>query len=555
MDQSSILRGLIEGGKVGNLRRLFKWMMTKNFSLVGFVFAACVFNLIAFQVPLLQYALKVSDLTEVHGVIQIASLQVLQFCLLAMILFLFSTVSLILMKSAATILLFCNAFALYFMVSYGVEIDRSMISNIFNTDLRETVELLHVSMIPFILVLGFLPALTVLLIGVRAPRRIWRLAYCAGSIVLLTLWIIATSSTVLWYDKHASRMGSKILPWSYIINTARYFNREAMDNREQVLLPKAYFLTETPLKKEVVILVIGEAARADRFAALGYERQTNPFTANQQLAAFPIGLSCATNTISSIACILTHEGSNASSRTTFEPLPSYLKRHGIATLFRSNNSGPPPMDVDVYQTTAEILMGCKGADCPLSRYDSALNWKLSERLADMKADRIFVALHQSGSHGPAYHDKYPPNFEYFKPVCKTVQIAKCTEEELNNAYDNTIRYTDSLIADLISQLEELDDVNSTLIYVADHGQSLGEGGYYLHGAPIAIAPLEQREVPFLVWMSKGFQQSRSIKNAEILRDITFPHDFPFHSVMGAFGMRSDIYKPQFDIFHSKNKGL
>jgi len=179
---------------------------------------------------------------------------------------------------------------------------------------------------------------------------------------------------------------------------------------------------------------------------------------------------------------------------------------------------------------------------------------LSELLTEIEGDRIFVALHQSGSHGPAYYNKYPPDFEYFMPVCKTVQIAKCTEEELNNAYDNTIRYTDSLIADLISQLQELDDVNATLIYVADHGQSLGEDGYYLHGAPIAIAPSQQREVPFLVWMSKGFQQSRKLNNAAILRDITFPHDFPFHSVMGAFGMRSDIYKPQFDVFSPSNGG-
>ena len=529
-------------------------MMAKNISLMGFVAAVCVFNLIAFQLPLLRYAIKVSDLADIHGVTQIVSLQILQICLLAAMLFLLSTMSVFVMKFVTAILLICNAVGLYFMVSYGIEIDRSMISNIFNTDPRETAELLHVSMIPFVLVLGLVPALMTLLVGVTAPRRIWRLVYCVGSIVLLTLWIIMTSFTVLWYDKHASRMGSKILPWSYIINTARYFNREAMDNREQVLLPRAYFLTETPLKKEVVILVIGEAARADRFAALGYERQTNPFTADQRLAAFPIGLSCATNTIASMACILTHEGSDASSRTTFEPLPSYLKRHGIVTLFRSNNSGPPPMDVDIYQTTAEILMECESTDCPLRGYDGILNWKLSELLTDIESDRIFVTLHQSGSHGPAYYNKYPPDFEYFIPVCKTVQIAKCTEEELNNAYDNTIRYTDSLIADLIAQLEELDDINATLIYVSDHGQSLGEDGYYLHGAPIAIAPRQQREVPFLVWMSKGFRQSRNLNNSTILRDITFPHDFPFHSVMGAFGMRSDIYKPQFDVFSRSNEG-
>ena len=124
-------------------------------------------------------------------------------------------------------------------------------------------------------------------------------------------------------------------------------------------------------------------------------------------------------------------------------------------------------------------------------------------------------------------------------MCKTVQIAKCSDEELNNAYDNTIRYTDSLIADLITQLQRMTDVNATLIYVSDHGQSLGEDGYYLHGAPIAFAPIEQREIPFLVWMSDGFQQSRGLSAAAILRDETFPHDFPWNET-GECSMESSL---------------
>jgi lipid A ethanolaminephosphotransferase len=531
------------------LRYLPKWIKTQRISLIGFVAVACLFNMTAFQVPLLKYALSVSNLNELDGLIQIISLQVLQFCLLAILLFLMSAISVFVAKLVAAALLICNAVGLYFMISYGMDIDRSMIANIFNTDIRETTGLLHISIVPYVLFLGLLPALLILLVRVRAPRRIWRLVCAVGSIAVLVLWIVSTSFTVLWYDKHASRMGSKILPWSYIVNTGRYFNRMAMENREQVLLPKARFIAENSSKKDVVILVIGEAARADRFSALGYARDTNVFTADQNLVAFPIGLSCATNTISSTACILTHEGRGASSRTIFEPLPSYLKRQGIATIFRTNNSGPPPMDVDLYQTTAEILAGCTAVDCPKQGYDAVLNWQLSDLIRQTESNRVFVTLHQTGSHGPAYYNKYPPAFEYFKPVCKTVQIAKCSDEELNNAYDNTIRYTDSLIADLITQLERMTDVNATLIYVSDHGQSLGEDGYYLHGAPIAFAPVEQREIPFLVWMSDGFQQSRGLSAATILRDETFPHDFPFHSVMGAFGLRSDIYKPQFDIFN------
>jgi len=155
---------------------------------------------------------------------------------------------------------------------------------------------------------------------------------------------------------------------------------------------------------------------------------------------------------------------------------------------------------------------------------------------------------QTGSLGPAYYSKYPKEFEYFTPVCDTVQVSSCSQEALDNAYDNTIRYTDNLIADLIAQLDALSDVNAALIYVSDHGQSLGENGFYLHGAPTAIAPKAQREVQFFVWISEGFAQARDLTPQSILRQETHPHDSPFHSIMGAFGLRSEIYKPEFDIF-------
>jgi lipid A ethanolaminephosphotransferase len=536
------------------LQKFLKWIGALKFSLISFVSIVCVFNLIAFQSPLLNYALSVSDLTTSGGVVQIISLQILQIFLLAASLFFLSGLSVSLMRWVIAVLFICNAFGLYFMISYGIEIDRSMIANVFNTDSREATELLHISVVVPTFFLGLLPAFFILAINVDAPKRIWRFGYAIGSVLVLAIWLMLTSFTMLWYDNHASRMGGKILPWSYIVNTARYFNRSAMDNRQQTLLPDGYFLSGKPAKKEVVVLVIGEAARADNFSLLGYEKNTNPFTRNQQLAIFPIGLSCSTNTISSAACILTHEGRQAPSRTKFEPLPSYLTRHGITTIYRTNNSGPPPVNVDIYQTTKDISESCTDTICPTGRYDDTLIWKLDELLDEAKSNRVFVTLHLTGSHGPAYYKKYPPQFEHFAPVCKTVQIAKCTEQELINAYDNTIRFTDSVISNLITQLKKLEQTNATMIYVSDHGQSLGENSYYLHGAPIAIAPPEQRRIPFLVWMSDGFKKSRGLTNSSILKDTTHPHDYPFHSVMGAFNMRSEIYKPNFDIFNITDGG-
>ena len=288
------------------MRDWFENTLTRPVGLLSFTAAVCVFTLAAFQAPLLSYALRFSDLHTVEGWVQILSLQVLQFCLFAVLVCILSTIALWLMKSVVGLVFIVNAVALYFMLTYGIEIDRAMVGNILNTDRNETAELLHLSLFLYVLFLGIIPAALVLKIRVRGPARIWRFAFAFGAIGLLAAWIAVTSFTMLWYDRHASRMGSKILPWSYIINVARHFNRVAMDNRAQVLLPDAQFITAPTARKDVVVLVIGEAARADRFSALGYSRETNPFTASYNLTVFPAGLACSTNTISSTACILTH---------------------------------------------------------------------------------------------------------------------------------------------------------------------------------------------------------------------------------------------------------
>lgn len=511
-----------------------------------FVLVLALLNLVLFQKPLLSFVLSVSSFPDATGWLQILSVQVVQICLFAGVLFLLSVLSVRLMKLFVALVFVVNAAALYFVLAYNIEIDRSMIANVLNTDTGEAAGLWHWSILPYLSGLGLLPAWFVWRIQIQAPKRFLRLLAALGSFGLLVAWLLVTSTTWLWYDQHASRMGSKILPWSYVVNTARHYNKRYLNERVHVLLPPARFAEAVPERKQIVVLVIGEAARAANFTLYGYGRETNTYTKDTTLFALPVGQSCTTNTIGSTACILTPEGRKASSHTLSEPLPSYLTRQGIETVYRSNNSGPPPITATVQERAADIAARCTGADCPTG--DAALNWGLGDMLERSQAQRIFVTLHQTGSHGPAYFSKYPEAFARFTPECRTVQVAKCTQEELLNAYDNSILYTDYLLADLIAQLERL-EADSVLLYVSDHGQSLGEGGYYLHGLPNSIAPKEQRDVPFLVWMSEGFAARRGLTAASVLPAESFPHDFPFHSVMGAFGMVSDIYKSEFDIFH------
>jgi lipid A ethanolaminephosphotransferase len=520
----------------------------REIPLFWFVMALDLVNLALFQKPLLAYALQNLDLAETQGMVQMLSIEIVQIGLYAFIMFLLSVVSVRLMKVVAAILFITNAMALYFMLTYTVEIDRSMIANIFNTTPNESFAFISTGMVVYVVFLGLFPAALLMLVPVRRPKWYWRALLPIISLLTLAGFLFATSTTWLWYDKHAPRMGSKVLPWSYVVNLGRHFNYLALSNRTQIDLPPASFTPATPERKQIVVLVIGESARSDNFSLYGYERNTNPFTAELGIVALPQGISCATNTIAATACLLTHEGHAASARTTYEPLPNYLTRQGIETFYRTNNNGPPPIKVDHYAQAADIKAEC-GTACPEARDDAILNWNLKELLQSSDSDRIFLTLHPWGSHGPSYWDNYPPEFAHFQPECKTVEVAKCTNEELTNAYDNTIRYMDYLLADVITQLKAIDNADVAMIYVSDHGQSLGENGVYLHGLPNAIAPEVQRHVPFLVWMSDSFKASHGLTNADIIPEETFPHDFPFHSIMGAFGMTSEIYKPEYDIFH------
>jgi len=518
----------------------------KGFSvhLLTLVAAICLYNLVVFQGPLWSYATTRIESSN----LQLVSLQILQMCLFASLLLLIAGLSVRLMKALASVLLITNAVALYFMHSYQIEIDLTMITNILATNTGQASELWHWMIGAYALVLGVIPALLIWMIPVRSPKRMFRVLTSVAIFASFIGWALATAATWPWYDQNSTRMGARILPWSYIVNTGRFYNKQSSANREQVLLPDATFLSEPTDKKEIVVLVLGEAARAANFSLLGYERETNAFTADKDLLVLPVGQSCATFTIGSMACVLTHEGSEAPMRTTFEPLPSYMTRHGVHTIWHTNGGGTPPFNADRLMTARQLAAECEGDDCPSGRLDGAVFHNLDQLLTETDAQRIFLVLHQSGSHGPRYFQKYPPELEAFTPVCETVQMRECSYEQLVNAYDNTVYYTDFLLASLIDQLQNVPNANTMMMYVSDHGQSLGENGLYLHGTPNVVAPAVQRDVPFLVWMSDGYKELRGIDYADVQQNESFPHDFPFHSVMGAFGMRSDIYKPEFDIF-------
>jgi lipid A ethanolaminephosphotransferase len=519
----------------------------------AFAAAFVLANLVLFGWPLYSFAASTTDATSWAGMSNLLVLTGLQAVLMVMALTAVSLLSLRGMKAACVALLIGNAIALYFINTYNVLLDKTMIGNVFDTDRQEVFGFFHPRLIAYLLFLGVLPAVVVIKTAIVGSSRPKRLLLLVATAVLGCVMVYASSSTWLWFDKEAKRLGGLMLPWSYIANTVRYFEDRAYANRKQAPLPPLHFIPSVnPARKTIVVLVIGESARASNFALYGYKRATNPELANMALTVLPDARACATYTTAAVRCMLSYMGSDTPAQVSQETLPSYLQREGVEVIWRSNNWGEPPLKISLYQRLDDIRKACTGDDCKDLNYDQALLHGLKGMLSRSSSRRIFVVLHMTGSHGPTYSRKYPSEFGRFQPVCESVDLSQCSQQSLVNAYDNTIVYTDHVLAETIKLLQSVPDSASTMIYMSDHGESLGEHGFYLHGAPNSIAPEVQRVVPFLIWMSPAFSESRSLSAKGILGHPPFGPDNIFHSVLGAFGSSSAIYKPQLDLFsHAK----
>lgn len=525
---------------------------------VGFILFSAVLNAVLFQWPLYRLALSTRSALDGHGVLALLTLFVVQLLVSITVLGLAALLSVRLLKLLCMLFAVGNAVALYFIVQYGVLIDATMGGNILNTRFSEAAELAHPKLLMYVVLLGLLPALLVARVRIVASSRVRRGTFVLVSLLLGSAWLYANAASWLWIDKHAKQFGALMLPWSYVINPVRHQLQEARQNRPPDLLPPLTSTnTGTDTQRVVVVLVIGESARAQNFSLLGYARQTNPLLAQSGAIAFPGATACSTYTTASLRCMLSHR-SVGDQGGNDEPLPSYLHRHGVQVVWRSNNFGEPPLQVTHYERADEIRKSCVG-ECSRLDYDQVLLEGLAARLrAAPPTQKTLVVLHQTGSHGPQYFKKVPPDFERFKPICRTVELQKCSSEELVNAYDNTILYTDEVLNRVIELLKSLQGTASVMLYMSDHGESLGERGLYLHGVPASIAPEVQTAVPLLVWMSDDFLRlrgtDRAAARAAALASASAAgppsHDVVFHSVMGALGLTSAIYVPQRDLFRA-----
>lgn len=494
-----------------------------------------LWSLTAYHFPLLSYINDDIGFDSLKSFKDTATVLAVIFLVTYVIFYLIQVTLPWLLKPLCVVTFILNSAAIYFINTYHVVIDKSLIANIFNTNGDESFAYFHYKMLIYVLLLGVLPSIALYkltLVKVSFVRL--SVHTLAISTVCITV-IFLNGSSWLWIDKNGKQLGGLIMPWSYVANTGRYFSDQAKRNKIQKLLPNAQHLDDTPM---LVVLIIGESARSANFSLYNYDRATTPSLSKYDLHAFN-AKSCTTYTTASLECMLSHTDNNPSD---YEPLPSYLSRHNVWVNWRANNWGGPIVKVNSYKKSDQLKKNCDRDDCDL---DGLLLSKLDESIKAINQSKQLLVLHTSGSHGPEYYKKYPKRFETFTPVCRSVDLSTCSEEELINAYDNTIVYTDYFIASVIETVK-LQHTPSAVIYMSDHGESLGEFGLYLHGTPYSLAPDVQKDIPFIIWRSEELKNNRPITEIDTQAEYTQYH--LFHTILGLFSIKSEAYKQELDIF-------
>ena len=459
-------------------------------------------------------------------------------------------------RPALVLIVFSASFVSYFMTEYGILIDKIMIQNTFETDVGEALELLNRNLVWYFLITGLVPAALIYLVKLKPlsySRQLRNIIVDAGlsfCLLLVVLAVFYKSFSMVFRENGDIRF--RLTPSNYIYYSVRYLSGAYEQTRQplQTIMPDASMPRLADIKT-VTVLVIGETARAQNFSLNGYARSTNARLKNYDIVNYSKVSSCGTTTAISLPCMFsdqTRSSYKSSQHGHRENVLDVLQRLGVGSIWRDNNSGCK--GVCDRLTTADIVdfkltEACSDKSC----YDEAMLEGLGALMNSPGQHKIIV-LHQLGSHGPAYYKRYPKQFEIFTPACQLANVAECEQQHIINAYDNTIAYTDHFLAQIIDRLKREDSIASSMIYVSDHGESLGENGAYLHGLPYFMAPSQQTQVPMLMWFSASYQTAFNINKRCLLdrRGHEYSHDNLFHSLLGLYGVNSESYRASLDIF-------
>ena len=458
-------------------------------------------------------------------------------------------------KPILIILLLAASLAAYFMDLYNVVLDDTMIDNLFRTDLHEASDLLSIKQLLYLIVLGVLPAIVIYKTPIKDTTvRVFaqrRLTLMASSVLVLVTLLMAFGNFYASFFREHKPLRLYANPSYFVYSTAKHLKSFYQASAaEFVPTGTDAMMPATDPHRELVVMVVGETVRADRLSINGYDKPTTPRLVEDDVISFTHFESCGTSTSVSVPCMFSRYGQQdytSDKGMNTENVLDVLKHAGVNVVWLDNNSDSKGVADRVeyrdYKTAVNNPV------CDEECRDEGMLTHLQDYIDTHPSGDIFIVLHQMGNHGPAYYKRYPAEFEQFTPVCKTNQLEDCTSLEINNAYDNALLYTDAFLAKTIDLLRNNNEAfEAAMLYVSDHGESLGENGIYLHGLPILFAPQSQTHVPVIMWFSDSFDPKEvDIPKLRASRHASYSHDAIFHTILGLLEIETAVYQPALDL--------
>lgn len=460
------------------------------------------------------------------------------------------------LKPVLMLILVVAAISAYAMDTYGYMLSSQTFQSLFATDTKEVFDLITLKLSGYIFLLAIIPCVLIYYAQITYPNYKRKTFILFLGLILVVGNLVAFNTnyiSLLRNHKHVRYYLNPIRPVYSLVKYGAQHLKSTVDHTFNILDPNPNLISHNG-KPRLVVLVIGEADRAVNYPLNGYARNTTPLlAARADIFNFTQFYSCGTETSVSVPCMFSSfpraQFNYGKGRYT-ENVLDLLQKSNVQVFWRDNDGGCKNVCDRVVTedfNDAEIKPYCNGFEC----HDEILLHNLDKFTVGNPQDKIIV-LHKKGNHGPAYYKRYPERFEVFTPVCKSNELQECTQQEITNAYDNIILYTDYFLNKIISYLEtQANNYQTAMIYVSDHGESLGERGVYLHAMPYWIAPKEQIHVPFIFWASQDFAVDR-----ELLASVTngtYSHDNLFHTLLGMFKVQTTVYEPDMDLLGAFDK--
>lgn len=538
------------------MKRITNYIQGFTLTTNQLVLAVCCYIALVMNLPFLYKSFAVITSVNNYDLFFLLSLPIFLLCLTLIIQGVLAVKWLT--KPILIFTVISSSLIFYATISYGIVFDYGMVQNTLETDSAEALSYLNFYDVAFFIIFGLIPSLVIYSIKISYQPFIKELT---SRLKLLSLsFIVACVIASVFYSNYAAvgrnnkALVSYITPYKMIDSSYKFV-------RNQFFYPPLKFkiLDTTPTivrdnnRQHVTVMVLGETARSQSFSLNGYDKATNQYTEQQNVVSFSNVSSCGTATAVSVPCLFSRLDKNDYNKriaTSQQNVLDIIHLAGADVLWISNNNGSCKGVCARVKTqkisTEKSNPLCDGEYC----FDEALLEPLKKKLNNLTQENTLIVLHMIGSHGPTYFRRYPKEKSLFTPDCQRSDIQHCTHEELINTYDNTIAYTDFVLSNVISTLSTLarkKNIDASMLYVSDHGESLGEKGVYLHGLPYAFAPEEQTHIPMIYW-NDDQQTDFNLNCLNSISSTAMTHDNVFDTLLSIMSVKTDTYDINNDPF-------